>query len=40
MEIIFQYEALIQQMVEQGYGILDGFLTKQETANLNDSLTI
>lgn len=39
MEIIFQYETLIQQMVEQGYGILDGFLTKTETANLNDSLT-
>lgn len=40
MEIIFQYETLIQQMVEQGYGILDGFLTKKETSDLNDSLTI
>lgn len=39
MEIIFQYEVLIQQMVEQGYGILDSFLTKKETAELNDSLT-
>lgn len=27
-------------MVEQGYGILDGFLTKQETLGLNDSLTV
>lgn len=39
MEIIFQYETLIQQMVEQGYGVLDGFLTTQETADLNNALS-
>ena len=40
MEIIFQYETLIQQMVEQGFGILDGFLTNKEISDLNYSFTV
>lgn len=40
MEIIFQYETLIEQMMEQGFGVLDNFLTRVETENLNSSLTM
>jgi hypothetical protein len=36
MEIIFQYEILIQQMVEQGFD-WTAFFDKQETSDLNNS---